>query len=68
VIFVKDTLYGILAVVSAVVALASFLYFQRGADTVWLYIAIVCVVATLALGALFLSGRVNKQEDIHITE
>jgi uncharacterized membrane protein SirB2 len=68
VIFVKDLLYAILALISAVVAIGSFLSFQRGADTVWLYVAIVAVVATLALGAMFLSGRVNKQEDIHITE
>ena len=29
---------------------------------------IVFLIAMLAFGALFLSGRVNKNEDIHITE
>lgn len=31
-------------------------------------IAIISIIATLGFGAMFLSGRVNKHEDIHITE
>jgi hypothetical protein len=31
-------------------------------------LALLGIVATVAFGGLFLSGRVNKKEDIHITE
>jgi hypothetical protein len=31
-------------------------------------LGIVFILAAIALGGLFLSGRVNREEDIHITE
>jgi heme/copper-type cytochrome/quinol oxidase subunit 4 len=62
-------LYAVLAVVSAVVAAGSFIYYTRSADQkMYLVACIVFVLLTIVLGGLFLSGRVNKNEDIHITE
>ena len=65
----KDMLYAVLALVSAVVAGLSFYKYTSSDDNkTWLVGAIVFVLATIVLGGLFLSGRVNKNEDIHITE
>lgn len=65
----KDMLYALLALVSAVVAAFSFYKYTSSDDNkVFLIAAIVFILATIALGGLFLSGRVNKNEDIHITE
>ena len=64
----KDLLFAVLALVSAVGAVVTFLNYQKSANTTMIIIAIICVVGTLGFGAMFLSGRVNKQEDIHITE
>ncbi len=61
-------LYAVLALITALVALGSFYYFQHNGNTGLLIAAIVCVVLTLVFGGLFLSGRVNKTDDIHITE
>jgi hypothetical protein len=63
-------LYGLLAFVSLILTVGSFyLYFgNQGANVLYLVLAIVFLVATVGLGGLFLSGRVNKGEDIHITE
>jgi len=68
VIFVKDLLFAVLALISAVIAVVTFLRYQSTADTIMIVIAILCLIATLGFGAVFLSGRVNKQDDIHITE
>lgn len=67
-IFVKDMLYAVLALVSAVGAVFSWLQYTKSANNLFLVVFGVLVVATIALGALFMSGRVNKGEDIHITE
>ena len=67
-IFVKDMLYAVLALVSAVGAVFSWLRYMSSTNTMYLVVFAVLVIATIALGALFLSGRVNKGEDIHITE
>jgi len=62
-------LYAILALVSAVAAAFSFIKYTGSADNkVYLVVAIICILLTIVLGGLFLSGRVNKNEDIHITE
>lgn len=69
VIFVKDMLYAVLALVSAVLAAFSFYRYTSGpGETMWIAGAIIFILATVVLGGLFLSGRVNKNEDIHITE
>lgn len=65
----KDMLYAVLALVSLVVAAFSFYEYTTSADNkLYLAGAIVFVLLTVVLGGLFLSGRVNKNEDIHITE
>ena len=61
-------LYGVLALVSAIVAVVSFVSYQRSANTLLFVAAIVFILLTLGFGAMFLAGRVNKTEDIHITE
>ena len=63
-------MYGLLAFVSLIATVASFyLYFGgQGANVLYLILAIVFLVATVGLGGVFLSSRVNKKEDVHITE
>ncbi len=62
-------LYALLALVTAIAAAFSFYKYTSSDDNkIFLVGAIVFVLATIALGGLFLSGRVNKNEDIHITE
>jgi predicted tellurium resistance membrane protein TerC len=70
VIFVKDLLFAGLALVSAVIAAFCFVSF-RGATankTMLIVVAILFTLLALGFGAMFLAGRVNKNEDIHITE
>ena len=67
----SNLLYGLVALVSFIIA--GYLFFSmRGVsgdrDTTPLIIAIILIVVGLIFGGLFLSGRVNKTEDIHITE
>ena len=65
----KDMLYAVLALVSVITAGFLFFEYTRSADNkLYLVFAIVFGVLFVALGALFMSGRVNKNEDIHITE
>ena len=65
----KDMLYAVLALVSLVVAAFSFYGYTTSADNkLYLAGAIVFVLLAVVLGGLFLSGRVNKNDDIHITE
>jgi uncharacterized membrane protein len=62
-------LYALLALVSAAVAAFSFYkYISGGGQTLYIALAIVFALLTVVLGGLFLSGKVNKKEDIHITE
>ncbi len=65
----KGTLNGLLAVVSLVLTAGSF-YFYRNSEgsTMYLIGVIVFLILTLLFGALFLSGKMNKTEEIHITE
>ena len=65
----KDMLYAVLALVSLGIAAFSFYEYTTSADNkLYLAGAIVFVLLAVVLGGLFLSGRVNKNEDIHITE
>lgn len=60
---------GLLAVGSLVLTAVCFWMYRSGPEnTLWLVGVIVFLILTLLFGALFLSGRVNKGEDIHITE
>ena len=59
----------LLSVVALILTVVSFLMYQRSADNkLWLAGFVLFLIVTLVFGALFLSGRVNKGEDIHITE
>ena len=64
----KDLLYVVLALVSAAVAAYSFYSFQSSGSTTNLIVAIVFLILTIAFGIGYLYGRVNKTDDIHITE
>jgi uncharacterized membrane protein YhhN len=62
-------LYLLLTLVSLVLTAGSFyMYVNKGGNALYLVGLIVFLIATVAFGALFLSGRVNKNEEIHITE
>ncbi len=61
-------LYGALALISGAIAVVSFLYYQKSANIMLFVAAIIFILLTLGFGAMFLAGRVNKTEDIHITE
>lgn len=65
----KGSLGGLLAFVSLLLTAASFyMYVQGPENAMWLIGVILFLVLTLVFGGLFLSGRVNKNDDIHITE
>ena len=65
----KDMLYALLALVSLAISGLSYWMYTASADNK-LYLAGIVIFALLfvVFGGLFLSGRVNKGEDIHITE
>jgi len=72
---VKDMLYAVLALIAAGVAawqIWSYLAQKatKGVEVSHnpMYIGIVCAILAIIFGALFLSGRVNREEEIHITE
>lgn len=60
---------SLLALVSLILTAFSFWMYRKGPEnTLWLVGVVVFLILTLVFGGLFLSGRVNKGEDIHITE
>jgi hypothetical protein len=62
-------LNGLLAFISFIIAGVTFyLYTQSSDNKLYIAAAIVFALIGIVLGAMFLSGRVNKTEDIHITE
>ncbi|HEV8591729.1 MAG TPA: hypothetical protein VGQ55_06480 [Pyrinomonadaceae bacterium] len=65
----KGSMNGLLAVVALVLAALSFWQYRSSPDnTIWIVGVIVFALAFIAFGGLFLSGRVNKNDDVHITE
>ena len=68
----KDMLFAVLGLVSAVVAvwqLATYLGQKTEPTSVLpLIIAIVAGIFAIGFGGFFLSTRINKSEDIHITQ
>ncbi len=66
----SNLLYGLIALISF--AIAAYLFFgKRGAtdgSTTPLILAIILIVVGIIFGGLFLAGRVNRTEEIHITE
>jgi putative effector of murein hydrolase len=69
---VRDMLFALIALVAAIAAVYEiYAYLQQKANNVShtpLIIAIICGLVALVLGGLFLAGRVNKTEEIHVTE
>ncbi len=59
---------ALLALVSLIVAGVSFYYFQENGNTLLLVVGIVFAILTAVFGVIFLSSRLNKTDDIHITE
>ena len=66
----KDMLFALLAAISAIVAIYFLYTFQTTANagSSPLIIGVVFVVLAVVFGGLFAFGRVNRHEDIHITE
>ena len=66
----RGMLNGLLALVSLVITAVCF-YGTRQRDppqTIFIVLAIIFAILMVVFGGMFLSGRVNKTEDIHITE
>jgi hypothetical protein len=59
---------GLLALVTLILAGVSFWQYRGSGSTLWLVGILLFGVLTLVFGGMFLSGRVNKSEEIHITE
>jgi high-affinity Fe2+/Pb2+ permease len=67
----KDSLFAILALVTAAVAAFFFYRLQTSAadgSSMNLILGIVFALAALGLGAFYMFNKVNRHEDIHITE
>lgn len=70
----KDLLYAVIGLIAAGVAVWQIWAFvnqgvrSTDADYSHLIIGVICAVVALICGGLFLSNRVNRQEEIHITE
>jgi sugar phosphate permease len=64
----KGSMNALFAIVSLVIAAVSFYFYRQNAQTLWLVAFVLFVLGTVVFGGMFLSGRVNKTEDIHITE
>jgi len=65
---VRGALNGLLAIASLAIAAVCFYFYRQNASTWLIAVAIICAVLMVVFGGMFLSGRVNKTEDIHITE
>ena len=59
---------GFVSVISLVIAGFCFYRYGQNANTMYMIGAIVFALLMVVFGVMFLSGRVNKTEDIHITE
>ena len=68
----KDLLYAVVGLIAAIVAAYEvYVYLGQKASSVShtpIYIAVGAAIVALICGGLFLSNRVNRTEEIHITE
>ncbi len=66
----KGALNGLLALISLILAAGCGYFYLKTepASTLYLVGLIVFALLFVAFGGMFLSGRVNKTEEIHITE
>jgi hypothetical protein len=65
---VSGMVNGLLAIVSLAIAAICFYFYRQNASTLLIVLTIVFAILMVVFGGMFLSGRVNKSEDIHITE
>lgn len=65
---VSGALNGLLAVVSLAIAAVCFYFYRQNASTLLIVLTIVFAILMVVFGGMFLSGRINKTDDIHITE
>jgi len=59
---------ALLALVCAIVTGVTFYMYTTSANIIYFVVAIVFLLLFLVFGGMFLAGRVNKTDDIHITE
>ena len=64
----RGSINGLLALGSLILGALFFYQYRGSGATVWLLGMILFLVLMLVFGGMFLSGRVNKAEEIHITE
>ncbi len=66
----KDMLFALLGLVAAGVAAYFFFNFQtdKVGNSNYLLFGVIFAVVAIIFGGLFMFGRVNRHEDIHITE
>ncbi len=67
----KDSLFAILALISAIVAGYFFYSFQTSGDegaTTSLILGVLFALVAVGLFAFYMFNKVNRHEDIHITE
>lgn len=71
VITVRDSLFALLGILSALAAAYFFWSFQNQSDNAGsmnLILAIIFIILAIAFGAYYMFGRVSRHEDIHVTE
>lgn len=61
-------LYALGAVISFIIAAVCFYWIRVESSPVLLVVGIIFGILTIVFGGLFLAGRINKTEDIHVTE
>lgn len=64
----KGALNGLLALVSLLVAGLCLYQYRGTANALYLVGIFLFVILALILGGMFLSNKINRTEDIHITE
>ena len=68
----KNLLYVVVGLIAVAGAIWLFTMFigqpKNNASYMPIIGAVGCAIVALVCGALFMSGRVNRTEDIHITE
>lgn len=68
----KNLLYVVVGLIAIAVAIYEFTVFigqpKNSASYMPIVVAVICAIVALVCGALFMSGRVNRTEEIHITE
>ena len=65
----RDMLFALLGLLAAGAAGFFFYRFQNSADdSTNLILGIVCTLVAIGFGAFFMFSRVNRHDDIHVTE